>query len=223
METELEDYIDPLNKLPSYSEKYKIMTSDEAKAFDCTHPNATCEILQKMKNCLKQDSKKCLLILKALNYDDQMHIAKFIVYSGVNTSSPDRVLTSEERDAIDRNMFCLEKLVRPHVNDYVFSLLGLKCITRKHKDWIIKWREKNKDVYQLFEIMKRRSFRHLTIFNRHLIDNGHTIIADVIEKGGVVEITNRLQGIKNAQDRENIEKGIVEQLSAMWMKAEKTS
>ena len=39
------------------------------------------------------------------------------------------------------------------------------------------------------------------------------IIADVIEKGRVVEITNHLQGIKNAPDRENIERGIVEQLS----------
>ena len=42
-----------------------------------------------------------------------------------------------------KNMFCLEKLVRPHVNDYVVSLVGLECITSKHRDWILfNWREK---------------------------------------------------------------------------------
>ena len=209
---ELEDYIDPLNKLPVSFGKYGIMTSDEADEFDCTKPHAARDLLKKMNACLKQDSRKCLLMLKALIDDDQIHIAKYIVSSGKNTRSPDRVLTKEERDAIDRNMFCLEKLVRPHVNDYLFSLAGLKCITGNHKDWVINWRDKNKDVYQLFEIMKKRSVKHLTIFNRLLIENGHTIIADVLEKGGVVEIISHLQGIKNPTDREKIERGIVEQL-----------
>ena len=163
LRTELEDYSDPLNKLPVFFEKYGIMTSDEADEFDCTKPHAARDLLKKMNACLKRDSRKCLLMLKALIEDHQTHIAKYIVSSGKNTRSPDRVLSKEERDAIDRNMFCLEKLVRPHVNDYLFSLAGLKCITGNHKDWVINWRDENKDVYQLFEIMKRRSFKHLNI------------------------------------------------------------
>ena len=188
------------------------MTPDEFDVFDCTKPQATRDILKLINKCLKQDSRTCLLILKAMIEDDQTHIAKFVVSSGKNTRFPDRVLTKEEREAIDQNMFCLEKLVRPHVNNYLVLLAGQKCITSHHKDWVINWMKENKDVYQLFEIMKRRSFKHLSIFNRLLIENGHTMIADVLEKGGVAEIASCLRKIKNPSDRENIQRRIVEQL-----------
>ena len=188
------------------------MTPDEFDEFDCTKPQASRDLLKKMNACLRQDSLNCLLILKAMIEDDQTHIAKFVVSSGKNTRSPDRVLKKEERDAIDQNMFCLEQLVRPQVNKYLVLLAGRKCITSHHKDWVINWMKENKDVYQLFEIMKRRSFKHLTIFNRLLIENGHTMIADVLERGGVAEITSCLRKIKNSSARENIQRRIVEQL-----------
>ena len=208
----LKGYIDPLNELPLCLAEYGIMTSDEAYAFDCTNPQAPREIVAKLSACLTSDSTKCIPMLMALNDDDQMHIAKFIASSGKNTRSPDRVLTKEEMDAIDQNMFCLEKVVRPHVNHYLVPLAGEKCITDNHKKWIISWRKEHKDVYQLFEILKRRSVKHIAVFNSLLLERGHKIIVDVLKKGGVVEITNRLRGIENFSIEGNIERGIIEQL-----------
>ena len=206
----LKDYIDPLNELPFCFAEYKIITFDEAKDIECLKPK-TIEIVAKMYECLKKDSKICLSILKALIENDQTHIAKFIVSSGKNTRSLDRVLQKEEKEAIDGNMFCLEKLVSPCVNHFLVLLVELKCITANHKLWIIDWEKEKKDVYYLFEILKRRSYRHFTDFLSCLQETGHKLIVDVLEKGGVVEITNHLRGIEHRSDRETIEKGIIAQ------------
>ena len=207
----LKDYIDPLNELPFCFVEYKIMTFDEAKEIERSKPK-TIEIVAKIKECLEKDPKFCLSILTALIDNDQEHIAKFIVSSGKNTRSPDRVLKKEEKEAIDQNMFCLEKLVIPRANDFLVMLVGQKCITTNHKEWIMSYKEKNKDVYQLFEILKRRSFKHFSDFNSCLEAIGHTKIVDVLMKGGVIEITIHLKGIESRSDRESIEKGIIKQL-----------
>ena len=101
----LKDYIDLLNDLPSCFVEYGIMTSDEAIRIDCSKPDATRKILDKMIECFNGNSHKCVTILKALVDNDQTHIAKFIISSGQNTHSSDRVLNTEEWDAIDQNMF----------------------------------------------------------------------------------------------------------------------
>ena len=211
----LESYIDPLNKLPFCFLEYEIMTFEEAAIIERSKPKTTLEIVTKMNECLKKDPQNCLLILKALIKNDQTHIAKFIVSSGMNTRSPDRVLKEEEKEAIDGNMFCLEKLVRPRINHFLVLLVELKCITANHKEWIIVWEKKEKDVYYLFEIMKRRSLKHFTDFLSGLQGTGHTIIVDVLEKGGIVEITNHLKGIEHRTDRETIEKG--NNCTTLWL------
>ena len=161
----------------------------------------------------KKDSKNCLQILRALIENDQTHIAKFIASSGENIHSPDRVLNEKEREAIDQNMFCLERLANTQGNAFLVLLVKKKCITANHKEWIIHWRMENKDIYQLFEIMKRRSHRHFTDFNSCLVGTGQKQIVEVLRKGGVVEITNYLKGIENREDLDSIEKGIIEKLS----------
>ena len=212
VKNELNDYIDLLNDLPYKLEKHGILTDDEADNFDITKRNATREIVKKLDKCLKNNSEKCLPILKALRDDDQIHIAKYIVSSGMNTGSPDRVLTKEEWETIDQNMFCLEKLVRVHVGEYLHRLVQLRCIAKKHKEFIQKPSIESEGVYHLFDILKKRSFTHLTIFKRFLREIGHSKIIDVLEKGGVIEITSHLRGITNLSVEGNIERGIIEQL-----------
>ena len=207
-----EGYIDPYNKLPFCFLEYEIMTFEEAERIERSKPQTTLEIVAKMNEYLRKDSQNCLPLLKALIENDQMHIAKFIVNSGMNNRSPDRVLEKEEKEAIDQNMFCLEKLVSPHVNVFLVMLVGRKCITANHKEWIIGYKTENKDVYQLFEILKRRSFKHFSDFNNCLEAIGHKKIADVLRTGGVVEIINHLKGIESRPDRETIEKRIIAQL-----------
>ena len=209
---ELEGYIDPFNKLPFRLLKYEIMTFEEVKKIERSKPQTTLEIVAKMNEYLKKDSQNCVMLLKALIENDQIHIAKFIVSSGKNTHSPYRVLKEEEKNTIDQNMFCLEKLVSPHVNVFLVMLVARKCITANHKEWILSYKKENKDVYQLFEILKRRSFRHFSDFNSCLVGIGQKTIVDVLKKGGVVEITNHLKGIESRSDRESIEKGIIAQL-----------
>ena len=210
--SKLKDYVDPLNELPFCFVDNEIMTYEEADAIERLKPHTILKIVSKMNEYLKKDPTNCLPILKALVENDQTHIAKFIVSSGENMSSPDRVLKKVEKDAIDGNMFCLEKLVRPRVIDFVVLLVELKCITANHKNWIFDSEKEKKDVYYLFDILKRRSFRHYTDFLSCLQEAGHTIILDVLKKGGVVEITSHLKGIEILSDRESVEKGIIAQL-----------
>ena len=208
----LESYIDPFNKLPFRFLEYQIMSFEEVERIERLKPKTTLEMVAKMNEYLKKDSRNCVLLLKALIENDQTHIAKFIVSSGKNTRSLDRVLKEEEKEAIDQNMFYLEKLVSPHVNVFLVMLVARKCITANHKEWIISYETENKDVYQLFEILKRRSFRHFSDFNSCLEGIGHKRIVDVLRTGGVVEITNHLKGIENLSDQDSIEKGIIAQL-----------
>ena len=209
----LKDYIDPLNELPFCFADKEIMSFEEADEIERLKPNTTREIVAKINECLKKNSKNSITILKALIENDQLHIAKFIVSSGMNTRSPDRVLTKEEKDAIDRNMFYLEKLVNAHADDFLALLVGEKCITSNHKEWIINWRTGNKGVYQLFEIIKRRSLKHFTDFKICLKGTGQQQIVEVLRKGGVVEVTTYLKGIENRTDLDTIEKGIIDKLS----------
>ena len=209
--SQLDGYIDPLNKLPFCFVDKEIMTYDEAEKIELSKPE-TIRIVAKMNECLKKDPQNCVSILKALIENDQTHIAKFIVSSGMNTRSPDRVLSKEEKKAINQNMFCLEKLVSPHVNVFLVVLCARECITDNHKEWIISYKAQNKDVYQLFEILKRRSFRHFSDFTSCLEEIGHKNIVDVLRAGGVVEITNHLLGIKSRSDREDIEREIIKKL-----------
>ena len=117
------------------------MTLDEAINIERSKPLTTNDIIAKINEYFKKDPNNCLYILEALIENDQTHIAKYIVSSGTNIRSPDRVLTKEEKDAIDRNMFCLEKLVSStRVNDFLALLVAEKCITSNHKEWIISYK-----------------------------------------------------------------------------------
>ena len=141
-------------------------------------------------------------------------LQKYIVRFGKDTNSPDRVLTKGEQKAINQNMFCLEKLIRARINYFLFELVELECITDNHKNWVLETTETNKHVNELFEILKRRSFKHFNDFREWLQEAGHEIIVDVLTKGGVVEITIHLKGIEglSKKDKIAIEKGIIEKL-----------
>ena len=69
------------------------MTFDEAIKIESMKLFTTNEIIAKMGECLRKDPRNSIPILKALIENDQTHIAKFIVSSGKNTRSLDRVLT----------------------------------------------------------------------------------------------------------------------------------
>ena len=209
----LGDYIDPLNKLSFRLANHKIITNEEAIRIEDLKPDSTNVILGKMNESLKKNSENIPKILMALIENDQTHIAKFIVSSGQNVRSPDRVLSEEERKAIDRNMFCLEKLVRPCSGDFLVLLVEQNCITDHHKSWINNRKDKSKDVYELFEIIKRRSFKHFSDFNCCLEGMGQKRIVDILRKGGVVEIMNHLKGVENREDLRIIEQGIIQKLS----------
>ena len=118
-------------------------------------PNATRVLVAKMKECLKSDSQKCIPMLKALIENEQTHIAKYIVSSGKDTKSVDRVLTERERKAINDNMFCLEKLVRPNIDTFLYELVEVRCITENHRNWVLESTEAKKHVNELFDILKR--------------------------------------------------------------------
>ena len=210
----LEDYIDPWNKLHSCFVDFDIMTPDEADEIDCRKPSATRVLVTKMKEFLKSGSQKCIPMLKALVVNDQTHIANFIVNFDKATKSFDRVLTEGERKAIIQNMFCLEKLIRPHIDEFLYELVEVGCITENHQKWVIETTETKKHVNELFEILKRRSFKHFNDFREWLQEAGHENIVDVLTKGGVVEITNHLKGIEvlSKQEKETIEKGIINKL-----------
>ena len=105
-------------------------------------------------------------------------------------------------------------MISTRVNDFLALLVAEKCITPTHRDWIIGCRKENKDVFYLFEIIKRRSFQNFIDFRKCLAGAGQKLIVDVLRKGGVVvEITNHLKGIESRKDLDTIEKGIIEKLS----------
>ena len=208
----LRNYIDPLNELSYCLTTYGIMTLDEADDIEKSKPYSAPEIVTKMTECLRKDPQKIIQILKALHENDQAHISEFIVNAGECTQSPNRVLTDTEQKIIEQNRFCLEKLIRPCVNEYIVPLVKIRCITEHHRQWIDKWYRKDNDAYKLFEILMRRSFKHLSDFSSFMVQKGHNIIVDVLEKGGVEEITVHLKGITNLSEKMNIEKGIIEKL-----------
>ena len=191
-----------------------IMTPDEADRIDCKKPNVTRVFVDKMKECLKNNSQNCITMLNALVENDQTHIAKFIVSFGKYTNSPDRVLTKSEQKAIQQNMFCLEKLTRPNINDFLDQLVEVGCITDKHTNWVLETTETNKHVNELFKILRRRGFKHFNDFREWLQGAGHKKFLDVLTKGGVVEIPIHLKGIENLSEKDKIriEKGIIEKL-----------
>ena len=209
----LHKYIDPLNQLALGLANLKIMNIDEAMKLERLKPNTTLELVEKMKECLDKDSQNCQLILKELMENDQTHIVKFIVNSGKNIHSPDRVLMKEQ-NVIEQNMFCLKILmsrVTPFYN-FLDRLVDKKCITSNHRDWIKGRGEELEEAYQLFQIMKRRSLKDFSKFINLLLTWGHKKIINVLKNGGVKEIEIHLEGVAKF-DMKNIERGILEKFT----------
>ena len=113
-----------------------------------------------------------------------------------------------------RTCFILEKLIRPHIDEFLYELIEVGCITDNHKNWVIETTETTKHVGELFEILKRRSLKHFNDFRKWLQEECHDKIVDVLTKGGVVEITIHLKGIEylSTKEKETIEKGIINKL-----------
>ena len=191
----------------------EIITFEKAREIEKFKPERAFELVAMMNECLSQ-SQKCLLIIQALIADDQEHIVKFIVCSGEDIHSSDRVLTEEQQNAIDRNMFYLKRLAKivTDFNDFLDCLVKDKCIAPRHRDWIKTRSAEFEDGFELFQILKRRSFGHFSKFIDSLFNRGYKELVGAQMTGGVMEIRIVVGGVEDEQYLKEIEGRILEKL-----------
>ena len=152
----------------------------------------------------------CQQFMKALRDDEQDHIAKFIISSGRNTDSDDRLLPRKLRNVIDDNMFCLQKLIDTEKHDFVLKLVRDKCITARHRDRVIRSKVEDK-AYELLVILQRRRYIDFVNFMDCLRKTMQNNSAKVLERGGVTEIKVRL--LQERDDKRDIAAELVNKLT----------
>ena len=185
---DLENSIDSENGLLDRLGDHGIIDNDEINRLEGIKENRSrnSNILRKLKGNINSVSVQ---FIKALCDDKQDHIGKFIVTSGCETDSDERLLPRELREVIDDNMFCLEKLIDTEKRDLLHQLVRSKCITSRHRDRVIRSKPEIK-AYELLIIIQRRRYRDFRKFMECQKKN----IVDILEKGGVTEIKIQFQG-----------------------------
>ena len=196
---DLEDYIDPENGLLDRLGDRRIIDSGEIHCLEKIkeYRSRNKRILRKLKDNRQLIDKP---FINALCEDNQDHIAKFIVTSGCETDSDERLSPRKLRTVIDYNMFCLEKLIDTEKRDLLHQLVRAKCITARHRDRVIRSKPEIK-AYELLIIIQRRRYRDFCKF----IECQKKNIVNILEKGGVTEIKILLQ-----EDRGNNRKIVAE-------------
>ena len=180
-------YIDSENGLLECLLKYGILTMTDYNVLNDITPQKRRNsmlilnyIKPKIKDC-------CILFVDALVEDKQEHIVTHIMSSGMNQGD-DRLLTDDEIEIIDNNMFGLVNLIHPYKMEFLYRLVSRNCITSTHKETIESHKEFTKKVDELLTILKRRRYRDLCSFKQCLHDTMQRKIVELFEKSGLVAI-----------------------------------
>ena len=148
--------------------------------------------------------------IEALCQDEQDHIAKFIVTAGCETDSDERLLPRELREVIDKNMFCLGKLIDTEKLDFLMKLVTAKCIRARHRDKVKNCDQDDK-AYELCKIIQRRRYKDFVNFMDCLRKSMQKNIAKILEKGGVTEI--KVELFKEQNNKRGIEAELIRKLT----------
>ena len=147
--------------------------------------------------------EQCLQFLTSLQDNDQEHIVKFIISSVKDIGWNDRLFTKEERKIIDRNMFCLIKLIDPRRDDFLYLLVHDECISEQHRQKIATFLEPSDMVSELFKILQRRTLQNFETFKTCLKLAMQNLAVEILNKGGVAEISVKLEKGADRKSQEN--------------------
>ena len=207
---ELEDYIDPENGLlHALHKRSNIFSDSEIDDLEKLKPykKQNEKLLRRIASNIDSTSKQ---FIEALCEDEQDHIAKFIVTGGCETDSDEPLLPRKLRNAIDDNMFCLEKLIDTEKLDLLHKLVHEKCITPQHRERVIRSKPEDK-AHELLIILQRRRYKDYFNFMECLGKTMQRNIVRILEKGGVTEI--RVQMIQERSDKRDIEAELIRRLT----------
>ena len=127
------------------------------------------ELLSNMLPVRLESISVCKMFMAALVATDQRHIFNFINNSSheVQFTEDDqcRILTADELNRIDRNLFQLINLIDPSPT-FLNSLLIKGCFTQRHRDRIEAQQTLSNKNKELLSIIRRRSYRDFETFKR---------------------------------------------------------
>ena len=126
------------------------------------------------------------VFLAALVETDQRHIFNFICSKvQVNEDDDCRILTADELNKIDRNLFHLINLINPSPT-LLDSLLRKGCITQRHKDRIDAQQTPSNKKKELLTIIRRKSYEDFKRFK--------SVMQETQENGMIVELLEQENG-----------------------------
>ena len=162
-------------------------------------------------NYIKQASDANIrLFLEALNVNHQKHIAAFIA-NPQSMGNDDRLLNSEEIEALNTYIFDTVKLIDPFMTDFLNRLVACKCITEEHKDKVKATAPKD-TTEELICILKRRPYIDFYNFRINLREILRTKIGDIQkDNNGAIGIVN--VKLHKRSDREDIEAILIDILT----------
>ena len=111
-------------------------------------------------------TNKCKIFLTALIETDQTHVFNFVnkLIGNIQVNVGDqRIMTVDEINIIDRNLYHLIKLIEPN-QTFLNSLSTEGCITQRHKNWIETQHTVSDKNKELLNIIRRRSFKDFKTF-----------------------------------------------------------
>ena len=211
--TSLSTYLDPEYGLLPCLQFKGIITDTEYNLFEHFKSDSTTktyielneELLRKYIN--PKFESCCLVFCEALKENDQQHIVKYIMSAEQDSDKEDRVLDQDEIAMIDNNMFCLINLIDPYRKNFLNRLVSKKCITIRHKEKIETFPETSKKVKELLKIIKRRRYRDFRDLKVCLRDTMQHKLADILEKGGIVNVRVKLN---DRTDKKVIESKLID-------------
>ena len=187
----LTNYLDSENGLLECLTSHGVLTITEYRVLVEITPNKERNGRLILQFIQPKIAEKCKEFVDALNKNKQEHIVTHIMSSGLNPGD-DRLLTDEEIEIIDNNMFGLVKLIHPYKMEFLYRLVSKNCITSTHKEKIESHKEFTKKVDELLTILKRRRYKDLCNFKQCLHDTMQHKIVELFEKSGLVAIHVKL-------------------------------
>ena len=111
------------------------------------------------------------------------------------------------RQAIDDQMYCLEKLIDTEKRNLLYELVREKCIRTIHREKVMNFKKEEEKAYQLLIIIQRRRYKDFCTFMGCLRKTLHSNIVKILEKGGVTEV--KVQLLQNRIGERNIEAELI--------------